>query len=162
MMDEYCMPDHIKAHSFKARDVSVFLAKELNNKGEDLNINLVEASALLHDIAKILCLGSKERHDLVGAKILREKGYDRIAEIIEQHILLVEKHSQITEEEIVFYADKRVMHDKIVSLSKRFKDVTERYAFGNIDMIKKKSYELEKRIFKNLDFKPDDLTELLK
>ncbi len=168
MMDEYGMPDNIKAHSFKVRDISILLARELNDKGEIMDLNLVGASALLHDIAKIQCISSDKRHDLVGADILRRRGYDSIAEVVEQHIDLVGKEDRITEEDIIFYADKRVMHDKIVSLSERFEDVNERYASDNADLLKKidftrkKSYELERRIFKNLDFSPEDLVSLIK
>jgi len=168
IMDEYDMPDNIKAHSFQVRDISVLLAKELKKKGENLNLKLIEAAALLHDIAKIHCVKSGERHDEVGADLLRSMGYDRIAEIVEQHINLREKYKKITEEEIVCYADKRVMHDKIVPLSKRFEDIKVRYYSENPDIMERinsteeQSYRLEKKIFKNLDFSPDDLVKLLK
>lgn len=166
LMDEYGMPDNIKFHSFKVRDISVYLTKELNKKGENLNGELTESSALLHDIAKISCVSSGKRHDKNGAEILKNLGYDRIAEIIEQHINLRQKHEKITEEEIVNYADKRVMHDKLVSLSERFEDVKKRYASGDedvFDMIsttEEETYVLEKKIFKKLDFSPDDLADL--
>lgn len=168
IMDRYEMPDNIRDHSLQVRDMSVFLAKELNKKGKKLNIESIEASALLHDIAKIHCIKSGERHDEVGADLLRAMGYSRIADIVEQHIHLWKKYRKIKEEEIIFYADKRVMHDEIVVLSKRFKDIKERYAADNPDILErislteKESYRLEKKIFKNLDFSSNDLADLLK
>lgn len=167
IMEEHKMPLNIKAHSLKVRDVSVFLTKELNKKGKNLNLGLVGASALLHDIAKIYCLNSKEKHDEVGADLLRTMGYDMVADVVEQHVNLWKKYKKLVEEEIVNYSDKRVMHDKIVSLQERFKDVKNRYAFDDsetrerIRLTEKESYRVEKRIFKNLDFSPDDLTKVL-
>lgn len=167
IMEEHKMPANIKAHSFKVKDVSVFLTKELNKKGKSLNEGLVEASALLHDIAKIYCLNSREKHNEVGADLLRTMGYGRVADVVEQHINLWKKYKKLVEEEIVNYSDKRVMHDKIVSLQERFKDVKNRYACNDpetrerIRFTEKDSYRVEKRIFKSLDFSPDDLTRLL-
>lgn len=167
IMDRYDVPEHIRTHCFKVRDISVLLAEELNRRGKTLNVNLIESAALLHDFAKIYCVKSGGRHDEAGADLLRTMGYDRVAEVVEQHIHLREKYKEITEEEVVFYADKRVMHGKIVSLAKRFKDVKERYASGNPDMMerinltKKEGYRLEKKIFKSLDFSPKDLVKVL-
>jgi putative nucleotidyltransferase with HDIG domain len=167
IMEEHKMPSNIKAHSIKVRDVSVFLTKELNKKGKKLNERLVEASALLHDIAKIYCLNSREKHNEVGADLLRTMGYEKVADVVEQHINLWKKYKRLVEEEIVNYSDKRVMHDKLVSLQERFEDVKYRYACNEpetrerIKLTEKDSYRVEKRVFKNLDFSPDDLTKLL-
>ncbi len=167
IMEEHKMPSNIKAHSLKVRDVSVFLTKELNKKGKSLNEGLVEASALLHDIAKIYCLNSREKHNEVGADLLRTMGYEKVADVVEQHVSLWKKYKKLVEEEVVNYSDKRVMHDKIVSLQERFKDVKNRYVSNDpetrerIRLTEKDSYRIEKKIFKSLDFSPDDLTKLL-
>jgi len=165
LMDSYGMPDHIKAHSLGVRDVSVFLADELNKKGESLDVKLVEASALLHDIAKIHCVKCEKRHDHEGARILRSKGYFKIANIVEQHVnLWYEDRVGIYEEDVINYADKRIMHDKLVTLDERFVDLRVRYAveLDKILITEKKSYDLEKKIFKNLDFSPNELINLIK
>jgi len=167
LMSEYGMPQNVIDHSFKVKDVGVFLAKNLNKKGTKIDIKVVEASALLHDIAKVYCKNSPLDHAEVGADILRTMGYDRIADVIEQHIALWAKYKYLNEEEVVNYADKRVMHDKITSLSKRFEDVKQRYASNSLDILErinfteKESYRLEKRIFKHLDFLPEDLETLV-
>lgn len=164
LMDEYEVPEHIKAHSFKVRDVSIFLAKELNKKGEKLDVKLIESSALLHDIAKMLCINlGIRKHDKEGAKILRSLGYDRIADVVEQHVHLWKRYSSIVEEEVVNYSDKRVLHDRIVPFVERVKDVKERYSsIDDIAVMERETYVLEKKIFKNLDFSPDELIKLLK
>lgn len=164
LMAKYEVPEHIKAHSFKVRDVSTFLAKELNKKGEKLDVKLIESSALLHDIAKMRCINlGIWRHDKEGAKILRSLGYGRIADVIEQHIHLWKKYNSIVEEEVINYSDKRVLHDRIVPFAKRIKDVKERYSsVDDIAVMERETYVLERKIFKNLDFSPDELMKLLK
>lgn len=56
-------------------DISKQLAKEKN-----ADLEIVEISAILHDIAKVLSLNEEESHNLVGSqfavKLLREKGFD--------------------------------------------------------------------------------------
>lgn len=163
MMDEYDMPEHIKNHSFKVREISVYLTNELNKTGLSLDVRLTEVSALLHDIGKIHCIGTDERHDYFGANILRDLGYDRIAEIIKGHVNLGKEYEGIVEDEVVNYSDKRVMHDKIVTLSERFEDIALRYSaeIDKINLTKKYAVILEKKIFKNLDFSPNALVDLI-
>jgi hypothetical protein len=52
---------------------------------------------------------------------------------VEQHVSLVDFHagSAPCEAEIVNYADKRVMHDKVVSLEVRLADLMKRYNGSN-------------------------------
>ena len=77
---------------------------------------------------------------------------------------------QTWEEKIVNYADKLVKHDEIVSLKERFDDLHERYTSKVIpnfneelrDEKEKIIFEYEKEIFSYLDFKPEDLKEILK
>jgi len=169
LMDEYAMPQHIRDHSFLVRDVSVYLSKELNKKGESLDVKLIEACALVHDIAKIHCVNKNayKDHTLEGSNILKSKGCNRMADIIEQHVNLWKKYSDIVEEEIINYSDKRVLHDKVVSLKERIDDVKIRYGYKNksflkrLGTIKKNAYDLETKIFKSLDFSPDDLIDLI-
>ncbi len=100
----------------------LFLSEELNKKGQSIDLRLVEAAALLHDIAKTVCLQTKEDHTRAGCCLLKEIGYDRIGEIVAQHVWLLKEGdpSSVSEEEVVNYADKRVRHDQIVSLDERF------------------------------------------
>ena len=60
---------------------------------------------------------------------MRELGYPDIAEIVEQHVIIHDLNldGEIEEREIVYYADKRVMHDAIVTLEERVHDLIQRY-----------------------------------
>jgi hypothetical protein len=94
-----------------------------------VNRDLVIAGALLHDITKTRSLETKERHDLSGGELLREMGFASIAEIVEQHVVLhnLNPQGRLEEREIIYYADKRVMHDKIVTIDGRVHDLLQRY-----------------------------------
>jgi uncharacterized protein len=98
-----------------------------------LQASLVQAAALLHDIAKTRAIEARElRHDLVGGRMLRELGYDAIAEIVESHVFFIgfDSAGRLEEREIVFYADKRVLHDTIVSVDHRVDDLVQRYGIN--------------------------------
>jgi putative nucleotidyltransferase with HDIG domain len=111
--------------------VSLALTNHLKD-GVSVNRDLVVAAALLHDITKTRSLTTKERHAASGGILLRELGFPRVAEIVEQHVIIQNMHleGRLQELEIVYYADKRVMHDKIVTIDERVHDLIRRYATG--------------------------------
>jgi len=131
LMVQHSMRPNIVEHSIQVMHVSLVIADNLNN-GVTVNRDLVIAGALLHDITKTRSLKTKERHDLSGGKLLREMGFTSIAEIVEQHVVLQNLNSQgrLEEREIIYYADKRVMHDKVVSIDERVHDLLQRYGNG--------------------------------
>jgi len=162
------VPEHIIRHSEKVALISLCLGsflKYLNNPSLDLTVLTV--SALLHDVRKIASLRSGENHAASGYKLMASLGYPRVGEIIYAHIFLKlpKPGEPIKEEEIVFYADKRVKHDNIVSLKERFSDLRERYgrtlkAIIRMRLLEEMTILLEKRLFKGLPFNPSDLNKL--
>jgi putative nucleotidyltransferase with HDIG domain len=136
LINEYEMLPNIIDHSVQVRNVSEAIYKHLINKN-NINIELLIASALLHDITKTKAILEKElRHDLTGGELLRNLGYEEIAVIVENHVVFsgFEADGPLLEKEIIYYADKRVMHDKIVNIDTRVDDLVERY--GRTDKIK--------------------------
>lgn len=129
-MIRYSMLPNIVEHSLQVMRVSLSVMDNLK-EGVRLNRDMVIAAALLHDITKTRSLKTKERHDESGGTLLRELGFSGIAGIVEQHVILQDLNLEggIEEREIVYYADKRVMHDRIVSLEERVQDLIRRYAF---------------------------------
>jgi putative nucleotidyltransferase with HDIG domain len=167
LMGEYGMLENIVSHSLKVARVALFLSVELNKKGQRIDTGLVEAASLLHDLTKTECLRTKEDHALTGSRLLKGMGYERVGEIVAQHIWLgkEEDSSSVSEEEIVNYADKRVMHDRIVSLEERFNDLKERYgenlrAMDYLGRLQKEIYGIENKIFFILQIDPDHLRPL--
>jgi len=128
LMARYAMLPNIVEHSRQVMRVSLAVADHLKD-GVSVNRDLVMAAALLHDITKTRSLKTKEKHAASGGALLRELGFPSIAEIIEQHVIIqnLDPEGAIEEKEIVYYADKRVMHDTIVSLEERARDLLKRY-----------------------------------
>ena len=136
LMAKYSMLPNIVAHSRQVMLVSLAITDNLK-KGVSINGGLVIAAALLHDITKTRSFETKEHHDESGGELLRELGFARVGEIIKQHVILLDfdPKGPLEEREIINYADKRVMHDRIVSLEERVKDLIQRY--GTTEEIKK-------------------------
>lgn len=140
-MDEYGMLDNIRAHSQVVARVSHVLLKALadsSNKNTPLPPeDLVLAGALLHDIAKTPCLEKQCDHARHGRDICLQLGFPEIAEIVQEHVILTDfspsryETGHFLAKELVFYADKRVRHEEIVSLEERLEYILERY--GNND-----------------------------
>ncbi|HET6461711.1 MAG TPA: HDIG domain-containing protein [Syntrophales bacterium] len=131
LMVQHSMRPNIIEHSIQVMHVSLAITDNLKN-GIAVNRDLVIAAALLHDITKTRSLKTNERHDISGGELLRKIGFTRIAEIVEQHIVLQNLNPQgiLEEREIIYYADKRVMHDKIVTIDERVHDLLQRYGNG--------------------------------
>ena len=173
ILNNYNVPEHIIQHSKIVCRVALFLGYELNKNGEKLDISLINASALLHDITKFEDLKTHKDHAKSGRILLENLGFSRIGEIVGEHINLQNKdrNQRLSEEEIINYSDKRVMHTNVVTLSERFKDLKKRYGLNNktlnentikrINELELKTHELEKKIFSKLDFKSEDLLHLL-
>ena len=52
LMDRYGMLENIVSHSLEVAKVALFISIELNKKGQSIDLDLVEAASLLHDLAK--------------------------------------------------------------------------------------------------------------
>jgi uncharacterized protein len=167
LMEQYGMLENIIHHSLKVAKLALFLSLELNKKGQRIDLGLVEAASLLHDLTKTECLKTKEDHAQTGSQVLKGMGYERVGEVVAEHIQLskVKDPSWISEKEVVNYADKRVQHDRIVSLQERFADLKDRYGKGKIayqqmEKLEKDTLEIEKKIFSILEINPEDLQHL--
>jgi uncharacterized protein len=173
-MDRYAMFDNIRAHSLTVARVAKSLLTGMIETRMDGSTNvpdtdLVLAGALLHDIAKTICLGNTCDHAKKGRDICLEHGYPAIGEIVREHVVLkdfsIERYAQgiFSAKEIVYYADKRVRHDSVVSLTERMEYIIERY--GNQDQFRHQQIEenfqrcriLEHHLFSHINFAPASL-----
>lgn len=128
LMARYAMLPNIAAHSILVMDVALAITDNVRS-GVAVNRELVIAASLLHDITKTRSLKTKERHAFTGGRLLRELGYAPVAEVVEQHVQIgdIDLQGALEEREIVYYADKRVMHDRIVTIEERLHDLVDRY-----------------------------------
>ncbi len=124
------MPCHIRIHSAMVAEIALFLGRRLDTFPGCLDLDLLEAGALLHDIGKPRSLVTGERHHELGAEMLETWGYAKVAPIVRDHVAMDESlaNGPITESLLVNYADKRVKHDAIVTLEERFEDLIVRYS----------------------------------
>ena len=127
LMDDQGMLPNIKAHSLAVCSYALRLARAANACGCNFDLAAIEAAALLHDITKTRSLETGENHALTGANLLRELGFEPIAGMVAGHVTPRENGDQLSAEELISYADKRVLHDKVVSLAERFGYLYERY-----------------------------------
>jgi len=173
-MTQYEMLDNIKEHSVMVEKISRIIAEHLNESGSSrLSLERVSAGALLHDIGKVSGLENGETsartHADIGKSICLENDLDEIADIVKQHLRLegFDPEGDIDEEEIVYYADKRVTHDRIVDLEERLEYLLDRYAKEDelrAKMIKKNislCARVEKKLFAHLPFEPHDLASMI-
>jgi len=159
------VPDHIRLHSGQVARVARHVAAALRQRGEPVDIALVEAAALLHDIAKAPCIASRLDHAAEGGRVLRELGLPAVAELVERHVHLGawDPRGPVTGAEIVNYADKRVLYVSIVSLEDRFADLILRYSRGRADIEERirsnwaTMQAVEAKIFARLPFGPSDI-----
>lgn len=129
LLKKYKLPDNVVAHLLAVNRIAMDLARKINARGHKVNLELVDAASILHDIDKMQSL-KEGNHGALSRKILEGEGYPEVAIIAESHVLyniISLGGLPCIEAKIVFYADKRVNHDKVVSISERFKYFRERY-----------------------------------
>ena len=168
LMCEMQMLDHIVFHSMQVCRVATLLTENLLEQGIHLNFELIQAAALLHDITKTRSFKTAENHALTGGHFLSDRGYPEVGKLVRQHVRLDEYSKAVTPGEagIINYADKRVLHDKVVRLSERLDYILERYGKEpeheqRIRWLWQKTRYLEDKIFSFLPFAPDNLSRLI-
>jgi putative nucleotidyltransferase with HDIG domain len=164
LMCDMLMPEHIVVHSIQVCRVAMCITDHLISKENHLDRQLVQAAALLHDITKSRSFETAENHALTGGQQLADLGYAEIGNLVRQHVRLDDYSDpkDISEAVIVNYADKRVLHDRIVSLDERMRYIQQRYGTQpqhqhRIQLLWEKTQLLEKQMFQYLPFDPDDL-----
>ena len=164
------MLPHIVRHSELVTQVALFIARKLNSSGQHLDLALVEAGALLHDITKTASIKTKEDHAETGCELLASLGYPAVASIVRQHIRLDPGSSDpdaVTEADVVNYADKRVKHEEVVDIEERFRDVNDRYVdkfpglVTRIEEVQLETRLLEKKIFSKIDVSSEQIKNIL-
>ncbi len=147
------IPLSVRRHSEKVADKAIEIAR--NVKKVQVDMNLIEIGALLHDIGRTKTHGFK--HALIGGKILKQRGFSiKLARICETHILggldkedakkvgLPEKNylPLTLEEKIICLADKHMAGTREVSIQERFNRWFRKY--GKTQLLLKSKKNIEK------------------
>ena len=197
IIEEHHVPPHIAKHSLTAAKLAVFLAQRLKEKGASVDVNLVDRACLLHDIVRICDFKELDysrfeqpvtSQDKIKWRQLREKyegipheyaAYDILKDKYPVLALTIRKHRYVAildekekpdtwEEKLVYYADMRVMHDKIVPLKERLTEGHKRNAHLYSTESQRRSiiakvdpliFELEKEIFGEIGLNPLEVTD---
>jgi len=150
LLEKYKIKEKVLRHSLAVNKFAISLAKGLINKGKNINLELVDNSSLLHDIGRSVIDKTGKHHSIEGYDILVNEGYPDIAEIVKKHgIDWIENNKLNTiEEKIVWYSDKRVHEDRVVSLDERLRLLETRYPGLNILIknIRPKIIEIENEL----------------
>lgn len=176
-MDDFAMLDNIRRHSLMVAGAAEALLTGLKRAEKTPALlpleALVVAGALLHDIAKTQCLKEMCKHAEIGQEICRDLGFPEIGEIVREHVILsdfsLERYRQgiFNAKELVYYADKRVRHDTVVTLDGRLEYILERYGDNNpvkemmIITNFRRCQEFEQHLFSFLDFPPEELSNFI-
>lgn len=196
-MKRYCMPKNIFDHTEKVVKVAMFIASRFKAKDISLNIDLIHRSAMLHDVFRFIDfkdiyspIGDKpdektlkvwreiiEKYDGLGHPEATYRhfkaAYPEMATVIRKHAyksVIAEDDLKLNtwEEKILTYSDKRVSHDKIVSIKDRFEEGHTRWKKTHkniksdldITLIDSKYFELEKEIMDTIDLDPEEINKL--
>ncbi len=135
LWDRFEMFDNVRKHSMTVAEVATCVAQRGMEKGFDVNVPLVRASALLHDLAKTYSIKFGGNHSQLGGAWAQElTGNPVLAAGVTHHVYwpfaidLDKYFHQLT----VLYADKRVRHDQIVGVEPRFDDLIVRYGITDL------------------------------
>lgn len=124
--EKYGSNERIVNHCKTVERVASIIAEEFAKKGKKVDLQVVKAAALLHDIGRAVT--HSVRHGLVGAEILEKEGIDRaVVEAVRRHVGAgissteakrlglpdLDYIPRTLEEMIVCFADKMVDSDKV-------------------------------------------------
>lgn len=116
LTDTFRADEALIRHSIKVAQTALLLGQTLKRRGFELDLKLIEAAALLHDMAR--CMPD---HASVAAEFLRSLRYPEVAEVVEAHMRTSAINTDsITEIDVVSFSDRLVLKDKLVNLKVRF------------------------------------------
>jgi molybdenum cofactor cytidylyltransferase len=110
-------PENVVAHCRAVAAVGEPLAEALKPHLPALDVALVRAGCLLHDLARLM-----PNHALLAEELLVNLGLPRLGEVVGEHMVLGSgslAESGVTEVELVYLADKIVSGDELVGLDER-------------------------------------------
>jgi putative nucleotidyltransferase with HDIG domain len=124
LLKEYQTPEHVIRHCLKVTETALKIAVALNEKGENLDLELIQGAGLIHDIARV-----EDKHWEIGADIAYQHGYDKESEIIRVHMHYIcdPQKPSLNETDILCLADRMVKEDEYVGLERRMQYILDKF-----------------------------------
>lgn len=146
------MPDSLKSHSSKMAEIAVKIYEDLLVKGIKLDINIIVAASLLHDIGKDYC-----NHAEVGSQWLKDMGYYYVSEIVKEHEILNSIPKIPSEKEVVYLADKLVQDEFLIEIKEKLNIMKKTFKYDKTanfvaDHRKNQALEIYQLIYNNKYF----------
>ncbi len=109
------VPEPVWRHCRAVAEVALALAAGANRGGAGLDLDLVRAAGLVHDIAK-----RRAEHAAAGAELLAALDYPRVAYAVGVHMdIETDPEQPLDEAQLVFLADKLIQGDRLAGLDER-------------------------------------------
>jgi len=176
LWDTYELPEKKRIHVALVAKVARAMAKLLldNNTCDAatnlpivINVKLLVAGALLHDIDKNIPKQAGERHPDPAVRVLKEEGMEEVASVVAAHSLSAILDPKIApktwEEKLVYLADKMVKYE-IITVDERFnlwrRESLPKEAMHELDQAYPFVKKLEQEIFTLLAVSPAELARL--
>ena len=123
LWEVYQTPPHVIRHCQAVSRTAVLVGEKMNEHGYAFDLELLAVAGWLHDLMRL-----EEDHGGKAAEILRELGYDSVAELVKVHMRyhLDPENPLITETDILCFADRLVIEDKYAGLDRRMEYIIEK------------------------------------
>lgn len=175
--EEVLLPEHIIAHCEAVGSTAEKVGKALLDRGIIARPHVLLTAGKMHDLLKFVDFdGSQDhlfpdmsdrqstwnvikarfanmKHEEACCTFLHDHGFEQLGTIIKPHGSAEKPGFErtMTEQLILYYADKRVCNDRVVTIAERFEDFRNRYADGKMTPLARKledeALEAEKRLF---------------
>jgi len=113
----------IQDHCLAVAKLALQIAQALDATGYKIDLKLVQAAAMLHDLAK-----GQPEHEQVGAELVNRLGFPAVGHVIACHSE-IKPDSASLESKVLFITDKYIQQDHRFPLASRFEKA--RAKFGN-------------------------------
>lgn len=160
------LPEYKRGHSKLVARVARWFAREIMKHDPSVHIDmpLLSAAALLHDIDKAIPRQGNERHPDTGVRILRTLGYQEVSDLVRTHPLhaiLDQTIAPTTWEEKILYLSDKMVKQTIISVDERFRlwrdEGLPQQAIHELAQCYPKVKALEKELCAFIQVKPEDV-----
>jgi putative nucleotidyltransferase with HDIG domain len=171
LFDKFSLPSQKKIHVEEVTKLALYLARKILAKQDQaapdkINLELLEAAGLLHDIDKNITKRAGERHPDTAVRVLKELGMDEVADVVRKHSLHCILNSDLTpqnwEEKLLFLADKLVKYE-VIGVAHRFKlwykENLPMQAVAELDAALPKVKALEQEVYQAAGITYDELVK---